>query len=403
MMPQAAPEFLYSRGMRGARFEWTGLLSWLAWSVPVLVHAEPSVDAYRTQVDAIEQLERNVGVTSPELIEPLLALSNTLVEKQDLGRAIEPLRRAINIVRRSAGLYDLRQQPLLLRAVDLQSQIGDITTSAADLTYLQRVSEIGYGEGTLAYGEALTDVAHWQCRIGQFVQSRASYRQSIEVFERQRATGALVASLRGFANCCLQELAGEGVVTGTDSLDSYRGPIVRTQSFSPGNPAFREHLFRALRVDGEQALERAVELSAPLDPKLRMEVLLQAGDWFLTKDFIREARRLYSQAESLARAGGANDALMSPAQVLYAVPSAALRTRHLDADESEELFVEVEFTVRADGRVVDEKVIDHGPGRSDVQETLGSLRAARFRPRIVEGRSIATEGVRFRQAFRRLK
>jgi hypothetical protein len=85
------------------------------------------------------------------------------------------------------------------------------------------------------------------------------------------------------------------------------------------------------------------------------------------------------------------------------VPSLALRTRHLDSTESDEAFVEVEFTVRSDGRVIDEKVIDHGPGRSSVQETLGSLRVARFRPRIIAGRSMPTAGVRLRQSFRRLK
>ena len=376
MMPQAAAEILspdrvsqlYSEGMQRVRCAWPGLLLCVALTVPVHVRAEQPAGTDRTQVAAIESV-----------------------------------RQEIVSVRRTGGLYDLRQVPLLFRAVDLQSQSGDLTTSAADLAYLQRVAESGYGANALEYGETLANVGQWQCRIGQFAESRAAYRQSIEVFERRDATVALVGSLRGFANCCLQELAAEGVVTSADSFDSYRGPIVRTQQFSPSNPAFRVHLFRALRVDGEQALERAVELSARLDPKLRLEVLLQAGDWFLTKDFVREARRFYSQAESVARAGGVTDALMNPEQVLYAVPSAALRTRHLSADESEEEFVEVEFTVRGDGRVVDEKVIDHSPGRSDVQETLGSLRVARFRPRIVEGRSIATQGVRFRQSFRRLK
>ncbi len=93
------------------------------------------------------------------------------------------------------------------------------------------------------------------------------------------------------------------------------------------------HVFRYFRVDGEAALQRAVELSSALEPKQQIELMLQAGDWFLGKDFVREARRFYARADALARASGTEDALMVPTQVLYAMPPAALRTRHLPAGD----------------------------------------------------------------------
>lgn len=341
---------------------------------------------------------------APGWILPLLSVAFSFSGALWAGDgSIESLRHEINTIRRSSGLYDPRQYDLLLRVIDAQSLTGDFAAAAADLTYLQRVSENSYGIDSLQYGSALADVAHWQCRIGQFMQARETFRHSIALLEAKSAQAPLVESLRRFAQCCLQELAGVGVATGSDSLDFYRGPIVRTQQFSPSNPAFRAHVLQYLRMDGEEALQRAVELSASLDPKLHLEVLLQTGDWFLTKDYIREARRFYARADALARAAGIEDTLLVPEQVLYAIPASALRMRHLAADETEESFVEVEFTVRGDGKIVNEKVIDHGPGRSTTKETLAALRAARFRPRMVGGRTQMTDGVRFRQAFRSVK
>jgi TonB family protein len=62
--------------------------------------------------------------------------------------------------------------------------------------------------------------------------------------------------------------------------------------------------------------------------------------------------------------------------------------------------VEVEFTVRADGRVDSERVIVREPGKSAADETLQAVQAARFRPRVADGAALDTEGVRVRQAFR---
>jgi tetratricopeptide (TPR) repeat protein len=343
------------------------------------------------------------GTEQAQSIELSIERADALIAKQDFAGAIELLRQATHAVRRSAGLYDLRQRELLLRLVDVQSQSGDLETAADDLSYMLRISESGYGTGSLAYGQALSEVAGWQCRIGLFMRSRQTYRESIEALEHHGATEPLVAALRGLARCCVQELSSAGVTTSDDSLDSYRGPIVRSLQFSPSNPAFRVHVFKFFRPDAEEALQRAVELAATLDARTQMDVLLQAGDWFLAKDFIREARRYYARADALARAGGVEDALSVPTQVFYPLPAAALRTRHLADSDTDEDFVEVEFTVRGDGRVIDEKVIDHGPGKSTVMETLSALRAARFRPRIVQGKTQITEGVRFRQSFRRAK
>ena len=65
-----------------------------------------------------------------------------------------------------------------------------------------------------------------------------------------------------------------------------------------------------------------------------------------------------------------------------------------------ERYVEVEFTVRADGHVERERVLTREAGKSAADETLQALQAARYRPRIVDGKPVDTEGVRHRQTFK---
>ena len=92
--------------------------------------------------------------------------------------------------------------------------------------------------------------------------------------------------------------------------------------------------------------------------------------------------------------------MAAPVQVLYPVPTLALR----DGPEREPFaagrFVEAEFTVRSDGHTDRVRVVTREPGKSASDDTLQALQAARFRPRMAGGVAVDTEGVRFRQAFR---
>ncbi len=84
------------------------------------------------------------------------------------------------------------------------------------------------------------------------------------------------------------------------------------------------------------------------------------------------------------------------------VPPLALRNlgNRLASDSAAQRYIEIELTVRSDGRVDSERVVTRDPGKSAADETLQALQAARFRPRMVDGAAVDTAGVRFRQAFR---
>jgi len=328
--------------------------------------------------------------------------ADALVAAGQREAAIEELTRAVNVLRRSGGLYDPRQYALLNQLTDLHSLQGDVDAAVAALAYMERVSERTYGRQSTQHALSLAAIGAWQCRLGRFDSGRERFRRSIE---RLRAADdqQLIDALLGLARCSFDELAAEGIATSADSLASYRGPVQRTSRLNVSSPMFQHRVVKALRPDGEQALRNAAHLAetATLAPERRVAVLLQVGDWFQAKDHSRTARRYYASAQRwVKRTSGAEDPLAAPVQVLYAMPSLAVRSSFAREPAAIERYVEVEFTVRADGEVDSGRVIMSELGKSVADETLQALKVARYRPRMVEGTALDTEGVRFRQAFR---
>lgn len=265
---------------------------------------------------------------------------------------------------------------------------------------MERISERAYGRLSTQHAMSLAAIAAWQCRLGRFDSGRARFHRSIE---RLRASDdeQLIDALLGLARCSLDELAGEGVATSADSLESYRGPV-RTSRISVGSPMFHYRVVKMLRSDGEQALRYAAQLAETrtMTSERRVAVLLRVGDWFQAKDHSRTARRYYASAQRwVKRTTGAEDPLAAPVQVLYPMPALALRSSLVREAARSERYVEVEFAVHADGHVDSGRVITSEVGKSVADETLQALKVARFRPRMVDGTALDTAGVRLRQAF----
>ena len=356
------------------------------------------VAAIRQYVAAIELIEQNASGSSIDLFEPLLELADAQASADRRRDAVESLQRAVGILRRSGGLYDGRQSELLLRLVDLHSSVGEIDAAADALQYLERLNA---SEQTPSIrGAQLAQIATWRCRIGQFDAGRKLVRDALRLSEPRNEPDASIRTLLVAADCCLHELSAQGVATRPGLFDQYRGSIQRSGRMAPESPAFRFHGAKFLRAEGEQAVVRAAQLAQhAADQGLRLATLLQAGDWFQIKDHRRSARRYYARAEALARAQGPDHELSTPVMLFYPQPPLALRNREQPRTQLSERVVEVEFTVRADGKIDGERVLNRDAGKSAVDETLSALRAARFRPRIEDGDAVDVHGVRHRQSF----
>ena len=91
--------------------------------------------------------------------------------------------------------------------------------------------------------------------------------------------------------------------------------------------------------------------------------------------------------------------MSEPAPLYYKPPSSAAKRPDRDDDEHLEHFVEVEFTVTAEGRVTDTKTVATDANESMDKSVQIALRRARYRPRFENGAPVATKGVRHRQVL----
>lgn len=358
---------------------------------------------------AMRVVESRPDLAAMELVEPLQGLARTLIATRQYDSASGLLSRAINIVRRDGGLYDLRQYPALETLADVDGLLGRIEAATGSLKSLERISESAYGAASAQHARTLTAVGDGLCRLGDFFVGRQRHRAAIAAVENLQIDDAQrVRALLGIVRCALCELSLRGIVTAAMPLQGYRGPIVRSASSSPGDVTFRYHLVKQLNFEAESALTRAAALvtgskSIPLE--LQVATLLQAGDWFQLKDHTNRARGYYRKAlhaNVAQQVAGADTILSVPVQILYALPSLALPRSDggtAAGDKKMSRSVVVEFTVRSNGTAQDARVLTRDANKTMVDETLAAVRNSRYRPRFVGDQPVATDHMQFEQSF----
>ena len=80
-----------------------------------------------------------------------------------------------------------------------------------------------------------------------------------------------------------------------------------------------------------------------------------------------------------------------------------MRNRQLAPEQIDEKYVAVQFTVTGTGEVQDAKVIEQNGTTRQASEALQAIRAARYRPKFVNGEPVDTEGVINREIFKMRK
>lgn len=317
---------------------------------------------------------------------------------------IEPARRALSIIRSRSGLYAAEQRPLLETLIEAQSQLGRIKQASSDLRWLERVNAASRSSDPIRYARELTRAGDWHCRLGDFFSGRARHRLAIEAARNLGIDAELVSAQLGLGRCALHEYSARGMRTVGGVFEEYRGTIRDSALAGSDQAVSRGGGGRGLRTEAEYAVREAARLassSQTLTVQARAEALLFAGDWFQVKGFARTARNYYAAAAQLRGSVGdapLGDQLDTPVRVLYAIPPLALRAHRAKRATPSERFVVVEFTVRADGSVEAPRVLERNVTKSMLDETLDSLRAARYRPRVVDGQPVESRIV-MRQSF----
>jgi tetratricopeptide (TPR) repeat protein len=353
--------------------------------------------------EALQLAEQQGEREGERALPALIGLGKARAEAGHHEEAIPVLQRALTITRTQYGLFDLRQQDVLKSLAVSLTALERVPEAQELMLYRVRTAEKNYGEGNPKVIPAVCDLGDWFSEAGMYLQARMAYYMALNIVG---ATGSLeapiiVEPLRGIARTRMRALSDPEFELPRRPAPVSYSKKMGAVSGKPRNPRV------AFDREGEQALKRAlriVEADPAASPRTRIETLIEMGDWYQIKKLPREALPYYQRAWQLSRTtpsalGFASTTLNVPVRVYYPTPQIVSDAPAAHVKELQAHYVQVEFTVAADGSVQDARIAERDANDRDAQEIFDAVREARFRPKFVDGQPAAAPGITYREAF----
>jgi TonB family protein len=266
------------------------------------------------------------------------------------------------------------------------------------MIYRVRTAEKNHGEGNHKVIPVVCDLGDWFAEVGMPYEARMAFQMALSIAGTTPALNdsIIVEPLRGLGRTRMR-LRSYPV-----SMRPKRRRLDTTTQW-----AFPKMGPREFDEEGEDALHRAVRI-VESDPdasrQMRIETLIQMGDWYQIKKAPREALPYYQRAWELIHtapspSGSTTTALSVPLRVYYPTPDIVANVPKGQVQDARSHHVQVEFTVAADGSVRDALIVGHDTRDRYARDVLEAVRASRFRPKFVDGQPVAAPGISYREVF----
>jgi tetratricopeptide (TPR) repeat protein len=361
--------------------------------------------AEASYVRVIDLVETSGRLTTPRLARAEAGLAATYYAGKRYDLAAKHFDRAVTLSRRSEGLFNEAQLPLLQKYADSLTEVGRLADALKVQRYSLRVVERKHGATSVRYAMQLESVGRWYARIGSYDASRASLRRAIEIVETASGVDApeLIGPLTGLADCDRRQLL-DSSQRDLSSADDMR----RSMFHDPMAPLGPTLSAGTINSEGQKALERAVAIAGSRpdpSPVQLAGVRTQLGDWFQSQKQFDKALPQYQLAWQSATGqsvGGqplAEQLFGRPVLLHYEPPLNWDRYFGKPPGEVMVRNAAVEFTVSAQGRVIDPKVVADGGDPKLGALTQKAAQSARYRPRFEKGLPVETPGIRIDQPF----
>jgi tetratricopeptide (TPR) repeat protein len=350
-------------------------------------HGE-ALDSYR---EALTLLDLAGNATDERLVRPLQGMGAAL---RGLGRdaeAIAPFRRAVEILRNREGLYTASQLPLMKELIACHIAAGQMADAGREQQYAFTVAETAFGKDDIRLLGPLDEYAQWQETSGQFSAARVLHARAVQLADTKLGGGntAAIPALRGIARSYrLAYIYGE-------SEESTQAATTLQEQLSP---SMLPRVASAPSSEGERALRAALErLDAHSDAPaaLRVQVLLDLGDWYQIAGVAPRAQASYRDAWQAAGAD-AGKQLGAPQMLVYRPPTIAVSRHGYGADTHEEQDVQLRLALQSSGEVRDAIVSNPAPERESAERAvIAAVKRSLWRPGLRDGAPIAVSDVEF--------
>lgn len=334
-------------------------------------------------------MEQTTNPFSRQLINGVMAKAITELAMDRFAPAEDSFRRAQHITHRQGGVYAEEQLSMINYLTTTMLKQGDPNAADIQQLFSLRVAENVYGPESLELLPILDRLGGYFATRGSAIppmvpneirlQRDALFKTSVEMYQR-----AVAIIEQNYGNNDLR------LVHPLRGLASARMLQITNRKYA------------------QAALERSLEIvetNPQSDTTDRAQALIDLGDLYvITAD--KRSSELYLQAwqmlqEKEETAALANSLFGTPMRLFPREDRVLYLDRQPDAvDPGQPLFINLEFTVTTLGTVTRVRVIDRNVPNDQVRMLRQRIRSSKYRPRIVDGELVTSEGLTLYQPFR---
>ncbi|MGB5133088.1 MAG: tetratricopeptide repeat protein [Steroidobacteraceae bacterium] len=344
-------------------------------------------------------LEENQGMSSRRMIVPLAGLGAVYAALDQHELAVKQFDRALAVSRRSEGLFNLAQLPMIDKVADSRFALGDYGGVERDYFYALRIAEQHYGYDDVRTAPPAMKLASFYESLKQFAAARGLYLRARDVSLKNNAgyTPMAVRSLLGIGRTHRLQftMQPETMDSQQPARDEVTGEIV--------GRVYRESRVPPPAADraGLKAIEQALVLlrAAPdASRALLDETLTELGDWYqatarasIAADFYAEASTIYAAEVDT----GTGNPLSAPRMIFYRPPLASTRGIGIVTGEVIIHQTTFSFDVNETGDTQNVAVVTTDMAEGQLAQSRRALERAIYSPRFEDGKPVATQGVQF--------
>jgi tetratricopeptide (TPR) repeat protein len=355
--------------------------------------------AAASYLTSLTLLESSQGISSRRMIVPLAGLGAVYAASDQHALAVKQYDRALAVSRRSNGLFNLPQLPMIEKVADSRYALGDYGGVERDYFYSLRIVEQNYGYNDLRTLPVALKLASFYESLKQFVAARGLYLRVRDISMKESG---------GFNPLTVKSLIGIGrthrlqYTMAPDTLESQQ-PARDEVTGEVVGKVYRESRVPPPAADrvGLKSIEKALEIlrAVPDPPRdLLAEALTEFGDWYQSTSRASLAIPYYAEASAIYAAQsdtGMGNPLLAPRMIFYRPPPAS--TRRIEVSTGNVVMLETvfSFVVSESGETQDVTVVSSDMSDSQLAQSRRAVERAKYSPRFVDGKPVATEGVRF--------
>lgn len=163
--------------------------------------AGDTIGAEVSYLRAIELIESDGKMTSPRLARAEAGLATTYHAAKRYDVAVLHFERALSMNRRSEGLFNTEQLPLLANYADSLTQLQRYQDALNAQEYSMRVAEREFGKNDPRLAPVFESVGRWLVGLGAYESGRQRIRRAIALVEDARGPNdaALIGPLTALA------------------------------------------------------------------------------------------------------------------------------------------------------------------------------------------------------------